>query len=346
MLFPFCFPLIGLAFALAHCASVPQSSRSALVHASDTLVFERELGSGVFGTVYQAALSGRSVAVKVIQKTQNYLKDLDTGPWRIVREIVAMERTMNCQYVVGLHGVLDDICNVYIVMDYERVGSAKDVLQRLQDAIHPQLVKRFMVDILQAVKFIHSKDIIHMDISLANLLVSAKGHLRLCDFGSAEVVRGEVVFTSLPSNFPPELFQGEEFTEAGDVWLIGAAVHHLITGIQFSTCQIQCSMHTLDVFYHHYSDIMAVLRHILLDDPRATIHQLLNDKRVVQWQADESLESDAQEQLARILELPEKPLTRPQVTFDQKFCVSDFDNRLRQELKTYNSNLRIYTLFS
>lgn len=51
-----------------------------------------------------------------------------------------------------------------------------------------QQVKCLVRQLLSAVAFLHSKAVLHRDIKLSNLLYTADGHLKLCDFGLARRV--------------------------------------------------------------------------------------------------------------------------------------------------------------
>jgi cyclin-dependent kinase-like len=57
-------------------------------------------------------------------------------------------------------------------------------------------VRQYLWQIISAVDFCHSKNIIHRDVKPENILVSREGIVKLCDFGFARIVassaRGEV----------------------------------------------------------------------------------------------------------------------------------------------------------
>ena len=54
-------------------------------------------------------------------------------------------------------------------------------------------VKRLMLQLLEAIRFIHSKYILHRDLKLSNLLYNHRGELRIADFGLARRVGGQYV---------------------------------------------------------------------------------------------------------------------------------------------------------
>jgi len=56
--------------------------------------------------------------------------------------------------------------------------------------LSPGNVKAYLGTLLRALELLHSQGIIHRDIKPNNLLLSAQGELKLCDFGLARAVRG------------------------------------------------------------------------------------------------------------------------------------------------------------
>ncbi|KAF4720805.1 Calcium calmodulin-dependent protein kinase kinase 2 [Perkinsus olseni] len=53
------------------------------------------------------------------------------------------------------------------------------------------LLKSYIVDVLQGLEFIHSRHVVHRDIKPENLLIDAQGRVRISDFGSARIVGEE-----------------------------------------------------------------------------------------------------------------------------------------------------------
>jgi serine/threonine protein kinase/tetratricopeptide (TPR) repeat protein len=91
----------------------------------------------------------------------------------------------------------------------------------------------YIVQILQALHYLHRRNIIHQDIKPANVLVS-QGQVKVLDFGLAshrsqdtDVDLGQVRGT--PMYMAPEVFQGAPAHEASDLYSVGIIAYELLT---------------------------------------------------------------------------------------------------------------------
>lgn len=111
-------------------------------------------------------------------------------------------------------------------------------------------VKRLMLQLLEAIRFMHSNYILHRDLKLSNLLYNHRGELRVADFGLARRVGGEYVNEIKSSGAvedfsescltpkvvslwyrPPELLFASEYYDQGvDNWGAGCIMGELLRG--------------------------------------------------------------------------------------------------------------------
>ena len=86
--------------------------------------------------------------------------------------------------------------------------------------------------LLKALSFIHSKNIIHRDIKPENILFSYKRNyttLKLIDFGLATFSKQDNKSVGTPFYMSPEMIDGQAYP-ASDMWSVGVIVYQMITG--------------------------------------------------------------------------------------------------------------------
>jgi len=93
-----------------------------------------------------------------------------------------------------------------------------------------------VLQVCDAVAYLHANLVIHRDLKPSNILVDAHGRTKLLDFGIAKVLDAtapagatrEVLLT--PEYASPEQLQGAAQTTATDVYSLGAVLYALVTG--------------------------------------------------------------------------------------------------------------------
>jgi hypothetical protein len=194
----------------------------------DRYRLEERLGSGGHGEVWRAAdlrLHERPVALK----RTRYEGDED-GADRVRREARTLSR-INHPHVVAVHDVVDDGGEVWVVMEYV-AGRPLSKIGR----VTVEEAARYGAQLAGGLEAVHAHRILHRDIKPANVLVTDDGFAKLADFGISralhndETVTATGALTGTPGYLAPEVAKGERFTEAADVWSLGATLYHSLEG--------------------------------------------------------------------------------------------------------------------
>lgn len=96
-----------------------------------------------------------------------------------------------------------------------------------------KLVRHFTKQILEGLRFLDHKEIIHCDLKPENILLSDpdRGGIKIIDFGSS-CYESERVYTYIQSRFyrSPEVILGMVYNQRIDMWSLGCIVAELLTG--------------------------------------------------------------------------------------------------------------------
>jgi len=187
----------------------------------------RELLSaqGGFGTTYRAfdIERGQEVVIKASKTTEDSKQDALLEERELLRQL-SHERLPRVYDAFFFDGQL---C---VSMEYIR---GRDVASYLRQG-PPDLptALRWMRQLLEALTYLHSREIVHCDVKPENLRVHhLSGELYLLDFGISQrhnrmVVRGFTRHFSAPEQRRP----GASITPAADVYAAGAVLYNLLVG--------------------------------------------------------------------------------------------------------------------
>ncbi|MCS7284816.1 MAG: serine/threonine protein kinase, partial [Hydrogenobacter thermophilus] len=190
-----------------------------------------KLGEGGMGVVYKGIHTQIEQVVAIKALYPNYAKDQEFRE-RFIREAKTQAKFHHPNLVNILNYLEDQDGNMYIVMEYVDGGSLEDRLKRgafnIKDAVS------VIVQVLNALAYMHSKGIVHRDIKPANIMFSGDT-VKVSDFGIAKPIAdkgltrtGAIVGTVL--YMAPEVIKGEPATYAGDLYAVGVILYQMLTG--------------------------------------------------------------------------------------------------------------------
>jgi type II secretory ATPase GspE/PulE/Tfp pilus assembly ATPase PilB-like protein len=128
--------------------------------------------------------------------------------------------------------------DIYLIAD-EIAG--RTLAQEIEEegAFEPELVRRYLKQLLQVVDFLHTQPqpIIHRDLRPTSILVTPHGNLRLAEFGLAKM--GEAAAGSAATSFrsagdpdfaAPEQLLGDTSSVKNDLYSVGALAYYMALG--------------------------------------------------------------------------------------------------------------------
>lgn len=213
------------------------------------------IGSGGFGNTYLALQVdlGRKVAIKEFFMKEFCERDKTTsrvvvpaeGSKAVVEKYKAkflkeaqMIASLRSDHVVDIYDIFKENDTAYYVMDYVDGGSLKDRVE----ASGPMSAKAavgYVLQVAEALSYLHSNNILHLDVKPANILLDRDGRAILIDFGISKHYDSDGGQTSttpvgISKGYAPieQYQQGSvaNFTPATDVYSLGATLLYLLTG--------------------------------------------------------------------------------------------------------------------
>lgn len=148
------------------------------------------LGQGSYGAVCSAIHkpTGKKVAIK---RMDGVFED-EVDCKRILREINLL-RKLEHPYVIRIIDVLEPkspetFDTIYVVLEL----AESDLKKVIKSAIHLQIkhIQTVVYNLLCAVKYLHSANVLHRDLKPANVLVNEDCSVKICDFGLARSISG------------------------------------------------------------------------------------------------------------------------------------------------------------
>lgn len=199
----------------------------------------RVLAKGGMGIIYEAEQISlnRKVAIKIL-------------PNEIINEFISLERfRMEAQAVANLHH--PNIVQVYqfaewqnthfFAMEFIEGKTLEEILhikrnsEELQKSIPLQWALDIIIQVLKALEFAHSKNVVHRDIKPANIMLDVSGRVFLTDFGLAKCLdldklEGEGLTIGTPEYMSPEQAAGEAVDWRTDIYALGLVLYEMLTG--------------------------------------------------------------------------------------------------------------------
>lgn len=155
---------------------------------------------------------------------------------RFLMEAQSVAQFGKAKDIVNVFDFFEENGTAYIIMEYIDGVLLKDYLDK-QGVIEPEAAMSVVMPIIEAVKKIHSKGIIHRDISPDNIFITSENEIKIFDFGAARLndsKEGMAAEPVIKVGYSP-LEQYRDKSKQGfytDVYAVGAIFYQMLTGVK------------------------------------------------------------------------------------------------------------------
>ncbi|EOA40481.1 hypothetical protein CARUB_v10009206mg [Capsella rubella] len=194
----------------------------------------RTLGEGNSAKVKYATdtVSGQSFAVKIIDKSR--ITRLNVS-FQIKREIRTL-KVLKHPNIVRLHEVLASKTKIYMVLELVTGGDLFDRI--ISKGRLPEIKgRKVFQQLIDGISYCHNKGVFHRDLKLENVLLDAKGHIKITDFGLSALPQhfreDGLLHTTCgsPNYVAPEVLANKGYDgAASDIWSCGVILYVILTG--------------------------------------------------------------------------------------------------------------------
>lgn len=240
------------------------------------------LNHGSFGMVFLAndTLTGQDVAIKCLTKASSEVCSTMTVDDRS-EELACHAKLGHHPNIVNLVHNFETDAHVYLVLEYCSMGDLYEAIRVNRGPLETEHVRDFMLQLLDAVEFMHLNGLYHRDIKPENIFLNQDGSMKLGDFGLAtrSVICHEACVGSdrymAPEQYEPP--QGGYSPAKADVWSIGICLLNILfarnpfvtpteSDVLFAD-YVRDRQSLFDIFPNMSQDTFEILRNALAIDP-------------------------------------------------------------------------------
>lgn len=208
---------------------------------------EKTLGQGGFGITYKAqdCLNSNQVAVKeLFPEGEGIMRQGCSVYWSkpkdqkeyIQKCSIEAQFISRCVHanIVKVIDFFEENNTAYIVMSFVKGESLADILKK-EKAINEKRVKKYLVQVANALKVVHANNLLHRDINPNNILINEQDNVCLIDFGNVREFianKSQDMSRIITSGYAPveQYIARARRGPSTDFYALCATMYELITG--------------------------------------------------------------------------------------------------------------------
>jgi len=188
-----------------------------------------KLGEGGMGVVYKAEDTQlrRIVALKFLSSETVGNEDVKA---RLIREAQA-SASLDHPNICAVHGIHEEQGQTFIAMAFIDGPALADKIKERPLPLGEAL--GFAIQIAEGLQEAHEKGIVHRDVKPHNVMLTAKGQIKIMDFGLASLAGRSKLTKSgttlgTPAYMAPEQLEGRDVDRRADIWALGCVLYEML----------------------------------------------------------------------------------------------------------------------
>lgn len=194
----------------------------------------KRVGKGGMGEVWLGIDEKlqRQVAVKMMQ--QDLLRTTPDAAQRFYQEARAVAK-LNHQNIIQIFQIGEEKGLLFFSMEWVDGESLAEYLRR-EGPLPVATALDIVIQTIDGLAFANSNHVIHRDVKPANIMLDARGRVKITDFGLAKIMDSDTSLTSSgvsmgsPNYMSPEMARGELVDHRADIYAVGITLYQMLTG--------------------------------------------------------------------------------------------------------------------
>lgn len=193
------------------------------------LEIQQTIGTGTFGRVVLTKhLPSRNFFALKIMTISEVIRLKQVEHVNNEKQILS---SISHPFIVNVLWTHHDNRFLYMLLEYIVGGELFTYLRTAHRFDNPTAVF-FACEIVMALDYLHSQDIVYRDLKPENILLDSTGHIKITDFGFAKRLIGRRTYTlcGTPEYLAPEIIQGRGHGKEVDWWALGILIFEMLVG--------------------------------------------------------------------------------------------------------------------
>ncbi|CAK58392.1 unnamed protein product (macronuclear) [Paramecium tetraurelia] len=188
------------------------------------------LQKGSLGRIYKATYLKDNKIYVLKQQNKEQLRKCSQLENAIDK--VKMLREISHPFLVNIKGLFQTKENIYYQMKYYDYGDLSQYIGQ-GNVLSENVAKILIAQIIAAIEYLHSQNIVYGDLKPNNVMVDKNGFLKLAYLGlNNDILKDKIAlfFYRFIAYLAPEIIKGESVTQSVDVYGIGVLLYEMLTG--------------------------------------------------------------------------------------------------------------------